>query len=103
MTNHTPGPWEPRCETPGWPWLSIVSPARRRETDASHAVCLLRTWTADPERDANARLIAAAPDLLSALLACHRQLADWVDQGSTDDRDFEACKLAREAIEKAVS
>lgn len=101
MSNHTPGPWEPRYESPGSPWAAIVSPARRRETDAEHRVCELRV--ADPEHTANARLIAAAPELLAALQACHRQLADWVDQGSTDDRDFEACKLARAAIEKAVS
>lgn len=52
---------------------------------------------------ANARLLAAAPDLLRALQACQRAVAAWVDSGSADDRDFEACKLAKAAIEKAVS
>lgn len=101
MTNHTPGPWEPRYETPGWPWLSIISPTRRRETDASHAVCLLRAWTADPERDANARLIAAAPEMLVALVACWEQLACFCTEHD-EDNTTKACKLAFDAIEKAT-
>lgn len=100
MTNHTPGPWETRYESPGSPWMAIVSPARRRETDAEHRVCELRL--ADPEHAANARLIAAAPALLASLQACLSQLKGWVDGVSADEKDFVACKQAAAAIEAAT-
>jgi hypothetical protein len=49
---------------------------------------------------ANARLIAAAPDLLEALEACYLQLLQ-----SNNDSDYavEACVLTRGAIAKATS
>jgi hypothetical protein len=54
------------------------------------------------ETRANARLIAASPDLLAALVACRDQLAGWVDSGSLDDSDFYAIKMADAAIRKAA-
>jgi hypothetical protein len=54
------------------------------------------------ETKQNARLIAAAPDLLAALIACHDQLDGWVMEGSLDPLDAAAVNMAREAIGKAV-
>ena len=54
------------------------------------------------ETRANARLIAAAPELLSALIACRDQLAGWVDSGSSDNADFYAIKQADAAIKAAT-
>lgn len=54
-SQHTPGPWKANKWAPGW---SVSAPLH------GLTVCML------PERDnsdANARLIAAAPDLLAAL------------------------------------
>ena len=39
-------------------------------------------------------------ELLKALIACRARLAEWVDGGSTDDRDWEAVQQANKAIER---
>ena len=49
----------------------------------------------DGELLANARLMAASPDLLEALKACRRQLYEW------DTEDSAATSLANVAIAKA--
>lgn len=58
--------------------------------------------TSHHETRANAKLIAAAPELLAALIACSDQLAGWVDSGSLDDTDHAAIRMARRAICKAM-
>ena len=57
MSEHTPGPWTSYTGT-----HSIWAEGKR-------AICIMTgaRKTADMERDANARLIAAAPYMLSAL------------------------------------
>ena len=62
MSEHTPGPWTSYTGT-----HSIWAEGQR-------AICVMTgaRKTADMERDANARLIAAAPDLLESL----RELAE---------------------------
>lgn len=59
MSEHTPGPWTSYTGT-----HSIWAEGKR-------AICIMTgaRKTADMERDANARLIAAAPELLDALRA----------------------------------
>jgi len=58
--------------------------------------------TSGDETRANAKLIAAAPELLAALIACSDQLAGWVDAGSLDNADHAAVRMARKAIAKAT-
>lgn len=62
MNDHTPGPWEVG------PMHNTVRPAdiatRRDNPNNGCAIC---TLYGDDDRPANARLIAAAPDLLLAL------------------------------------
>jgi hypothetical protein len=55
------------------------------------------------ETRANARLMAAAPELLLALVACRDQLAAWVDGGSLDTADHAAVRMAAAAIQKATA
>jgi hypothetical protein len=61
---------------------------------------------ADPVRDANAHLIAAAPDLLEAAkvaLAQFSDLAAITINGDHDARDAAAINALRAAIQKATS
>ena len=80
---HTPGPWEIRGE-PGSELL-IVQP----ETD--WPIAILEAPTSDPDAHAaNARLIAAAPDMLEALKA----LRDKVEDCDISPALFAACDAA---------
>lgn len=75
---HTPGPWEASIQRSkdgrdlGWivehvngriGWASLAYAHANKEADE-----------ADPAREANARLIAAAPELLEALMDCREAL-----------------------------
>ena len=64
MSKHTPGPWE----------VSEDDPCEiQREGNGDFVAMVLPApelgWDMNAEREANARLIAAAPDLLAALRA----------------------------------
>lgn len=97
MTAHTPGPWEiehghHECvNTSTLPW-AMTGPGGREVCQSPNGVDV------DDEDDANACLIAAAPDLLAA---CEAML-EWVAR-ETDDRDWPHPVLdqARAAIAKA--
>jgi hypothetical protein len=72
MTKHTPGPWtvEGRNRTnDGW----------RLFADSGYGVGVAWDCNGNPENEANARLIAAAPDLLAALKALREEVCG-VDQ-----------------------
>lgn len=94
-TKHTPGPWTyTRNEhgAPGAPILFISC------GDGNHPAHETRSYE---ERVANARLMAAAPDLLEALLLIERKygsLADYADLPA----DKNALVKARAAIAKAT-
>ena len=62
MSTHTPGPWKLH-RTRSRFGLNVVA-----ERGAS-CICEMPSWDDEyiPERDANARLIAAAPEMLEAL------------------------------------
>jgi len=81
--SHTPGPWQTKdighghCICPDVAWVGLTSKQTPEETAA------------------NARLIAAAPELLEALAACHDSLL-WGNKEHT--RSF---KMAKAALEKA--
>lgn len=90
---HTPGPWEvgdPKREDEFYGLTDII---KRNHPDAKRIRVLATTnWNFTAEARANARLIAAAPDLLSALIGVLR-----VADRKTDEFD-----AARAAIAKAV-
>lgn len=98
MSKHTPGPWFPiesvNAETQG---LHLIwSRSKPNET----GVLIARTCFA-PQSEANARLIAAAPELLEA---CRRAI-DWLDElgcdCGTDEPGTCAVCIVRAAIQKA--
>jgi len=66
---HTPGPWYVRTnrhpETDGrpWGWLDAKPPGSGQNAIPGVSV----TWTRGERSEANARLIAAAPDMLEKL------------------------------------
>jgi hypothetical protein len=98
MSKHTPGPWRFALNDDGKPWLlnsgyAIVAFGAESSEDGGQ-ICEVSVqskpkrgegWKHScPVRDANARLIAAAPDLLEALqyvLSAHgEQLTDAFEQ-----------------------
>lgn len=102
MAGHTPGPW--RVQERGDGTLDVVIdhdqllplPGTQGAMSYSRTVCSFEWRTL--EHDANAALIAAAPDLLEALRETDRRLrhyrsviARWKQQAQpeTDDLDVE--------------
>jgi hypothetical protein len=106
-TNFTPGPWESgtiqRHEDiygdgkpiPVWSDC-VVRPEGQFPHGLWVADCGMST---DPERIANAHLIAAAPDLYAALAECFRFLHETL--GYDDDDDNDPLALAKKALAKA--
>lgn len=96
--SHTPGPWTVTWDEFGG--YDCMTPAFRVRDENDRAVVTLDCGrTADPVIEANARLIAAAPDLLVAL----RDLCDAIpDETITADPPL-GCwvEAARAAIAKA--
>ena len=91
MGKHAPAPWEVR------------------EVDGLRAVCSAHDWvcTMDSEDEAsdeaNARLIAAAPEMLAALVLARKamQINDWHDENNSPSHCRQAFKAVDEAIAKA--
>jgi len=90
MAKHTPGPWE--VEMPGprdqIQAIAVYGPAEDGRTEIA--------W--DVKREANARLIAAAPDLLEALKAVEEFEAPTADLRSGGETIL---RTIRAAIAKA--
>ncbi len=90
---HTPGPW---IDQPGTTSGRVVIAPEQGKVKRNVASC------GGPNRDANARLIAAAPDLLAALIAMRERWELYSGgighAGQTDDR---LMRQADAAIAKA--
>jgi hypothetical protein len=87
---HTPGPWKAE----GWENLVVNSADGYTMTLAAGG-----KWAVLSELKANARLIAAAPDLLAAL----REVAGlWEDSDKTNGLAEIMARSARAAIAKAM-
>ena len=87
-TKHTPGPWV---------WDSHYDDLRPLWYSEMSQGCGYLSWDNDETRDANAHLIAAAPDLLEALEAI---VATW-DGPKYNHFMADNIDLARAAIAKA--
>ena len=98
-TKHTPGPWASHAEVAG----VIYGP------DGYQVCTTPRTTRRETERDANARLIAAAPDLASALQGIIPAYEAALERLCELGQGFGACMsvkvlpAARAAIEQATS
>lgn len=87
---HTPGPWKPACGARG-------STCRHPAILHDGGQVGNATWQgSEAATDANARLIAAAPDLLEAIAG----LVGCIDHGS--ENPTEKLDAARAAIAKAI-
>ena len=101
ITQPTPGPWHIGSGN-GEGSIFAENGRMRLETGGTtlYPICHnVSTWNID-EDDANARLIAAAPDLLAALESC----ISWLNQLAFMEKDIlsaDAIKKGFEAIEKA--
>lgn len=92
-SQHTPGPWKVTGgETSFYPM------AVRSEVSQ---ICEFHTW--DVQKEANARLIAAAPDLLEALKAAQNWLREYhlSMDSPIDDGLFDLDDTIQQAIAKA--
>lgn len=84
--SHTPGPWQTKdighghCICPDVAWVGLTSKQPREETAA------------------NARLIAAAPELLETLEGLHKALARMIDKHEPDSKEAEWLQHSHEAI-----
>ncbi|MCF5057472.1 hypothetical protein GIW54_21935 [Pseudomonas proteolytica] len=96
-TKHTPGPWYVQDDH-GKRWIETegnddtIAEVHRRKRKGSVYSC--------EEAGANADLIAAAPDLLSALQGL---LAAYEDPGNTGSTHDDKVQAARNAISKAAA
>jgi hypothetical protein len=103
-TQHTPGPWEIVQDAPLNPKARFNIGSRIPSGFATY-VCTVKTekhLIRDGKEEANARLIAAAPELLSALQSLLEK-AVALDQSPTHEglNNCDALAKARAAIAKA--
>lgn len=89
-TEHTPGPW--KATEHG----EIFSP----EPTPSH-VASVNQFPNHSESEANARLIAAAPEMLEALIACRKDISTPISDHPWAIKQRKAHALADAAIAKA--
>lgn len=88
MSNYTPGPWTAE----GWENLVVNAGNVTLASTPGYTNGNLA------EAKANARLIAAAPELLEAL----KMAIDWANEVPSPYRDFPFIAAARAAIAKAT-
>jgi len=93
---HTPGPWKVDKELNSFrgQWLIAIDVG-----DRGRGMAVAETIGGTGDERANARLIAAAPDLLNALQAIVKSLADQDDEGMIEHA--QQMIDARAAIAKA--
>jgi hypothetical protein len=98
---HTPGPWIGAGPSFGDPlphYTTEILVEEENEDGDNTPICSLPFESFDTENEANARLIAAAPDLLDALdTLCNR-----IELEGATPLDWPAYTQARAAIAKAV-
>lgn len=88
MTAHTQGPWVAACTGPD---AFVIHPEH-------HTVWVV----AKAYKQEDARLIAAAPDLLAALLAIAKEAGDWFGHDEGPGTINRMAFHARQAINKAT-
>ena len=104
MSSHTPGPWVaagPAVKAPKAMGLPVAQCLKAATASASG-----RAVISEEEAAANARLIAAAPDMLVALVDAEEALAAEADIRGGHDEGYwhpigHALKAVRAAISKA--
>lgn len=98
---HTPGPWVTLPEEVDKPYIRIRGTRPGGRYKVANVITPVYEGVHEREADetrANARLIAAAPELLEALRAVLPYLTDGEDAG---DEATQLAPIARTAIQKA--
>jgi hypothetical protein len=103
---HTPGPWVARLQTnvhgADLGWIIEHSNGRIGWASLAYADMNDEAGKDDPARDANARLIAAAPDMLAALQAICATASDLTEdvlcEFANDKSDPTAAEEARSML-----
>ena len=101
MSKHTPGPWIGAGPSFGDPlprYTTSIMTEWEHEDDGFIEICEFPFHHHDGENEANARLIAAAPELLETLEAVTDALAGH----ELNNGDVSAINKARAAIAKAT-
>lgn len=104
MKPHTPGPWEVSASI-HWPssigaWKAIWGPSTAQLTHQKR-ICLI-TPNRKAESDSNARLIAAAPELLAACKAADELLSRIPKLPNHKGRKITVIRELQAAIAKAT-
>lgn len=94
MTAHTPGPW---LFINDWPDMRIES-ADGKRVIADYDTSFIE-YPDDDENEAKARLIAAAPELLEALVHAREWVREYMSTYDIpeDDADTDVCVALRSA------
>lgn len=98
MPEHTAGPWKVTSGD------MTYGPATVRSASNLPIATVERVAATRDQVEANARLIAAAPDLLAALEEVTRCLENWIEVAGEEDfrqYDVDACTDAYAAMRKA--
>jgi hypothetical protein len=101
MSKHTPGPWIGAGPSFGDPlprYTTSIVTEWEHEDEGCIDICELPFHHHDDENEANARLIAAAPDLLEALT----YWMVFIESEQDDERQAPWVANARAAIAKAT-
>ena len=98
-TQHTPAPWK----TGDSDWHTIVGPHTRFKS--THLVGIANVEESDDSNEdaSNARLIAAAPELLAALQSINEWFEESSDYREQPEQIAWANGIARAAIAKATN
>ena len=104
MKDHTPGPWTHNDPAPQE--MTIIHAGVGAGDSAGEMIAYVLTETTNPDQRAedmaNARLIAAAPDMLAALIVAEDMLAGyepsmWADEDQAAYREITAAIAAATA------
>lgn len=106
-SKHTPGPWK-ACNPSGDSW-EVCSTVEKQWPDSDNlAGKSITGWGRVTQTEADARLIAAAPELLEALEECERDLSKAIaimPRRYCNEKDAQRCDdllaMVRAAIAKA--
>jgi hypothetical protein len=98
---HTPGPWKYEADTDSSPWTI-------RSVKENYWIATMDSWDGAVDNLANARLIAAAPEMLEALKASLEMLRVYRPHDKYPDRsvkpgDSEIVSRLKAVIAKAES
>ncbi len=97
---HTPGPWQARRWSTGNWHITPVNTAHplivSTEYQAVHGIDA-------PAEEANARLIAAAPDLLATLAAIVLPYREWLGDHADDAPTVERIEMTTSALREGLA